>query len=66
MISSPCRTCKRIDQPKDECYKNCTLLQKIQIQLANQESTTAYGSDDSEEGRFSLHLSHVGVHPLFS
>lgn len=66
MIDSPCRTCKRIDQPKDECYRNCELLQKIQVELAREENGAVCRADQSEESRFSLHLSSLGIHPLFN
>jgi len=50
MISSPCKTCDRNNQPKEDCYKECELLQAIQdIQLSVKEDLKASGIDPSEE-----------------
>jgi hypothetical protein len=50
MISSPCKTCDRNNQSKEDCYKECELLQAIQdIQLSVKEDLKASGIDPSEE-----------------
>lgn len=50
MISSPCKTCERHDQPKEDCYKDCELLQAIQIvQLSTKKDLPESGVDCSEE-----------------
>jgi len=53
MISSPCKTCHRRDQPKEDCYKDCAELQAIQnFQLSAKEDLLESGADYSEENRF--------------
>jgi hypothetical protein len=55
MISSPCKTCHRYDQPKEDCYKNCELLQEIQnIQLSAKEDLIESGVDYFEENRLAI------------
>ena len=49
MISSPCKTCDRINQSKEGCYKECELLQAIQkIQLSVKEDLKESGTDPLE------------------
>ena len=49
MISSPCKTCDRINQSKEGCYKECELLQAIQkIQLSVKEDLKESGTDPFE------------------
>ena len=56
MISSPCKTCPRNNQSKEECYKDCAILQAIQnIQLASPKDPVASGIDYSEENEFAIH-----------
>jgi len=46
MISSPCKTCDRKNQSKEDCYKECELLQAIQkIQLSFKENLKELGID---------------------
>jgi hypothetical protein len=55
MICSPCKTCHRHDQPKEDCYKDCALLQAIQnIQLSAKEDLLESGADYSEENRIAI------------
>jgi len=55
MISSPCKDCPRRDFPKDECLKDCHLIQSIQgMQLARKESNVYKAVDFSEESRFQI------------
>ena len=55
MISSPCKTCHRHDQPKEDCYKDCAVLQAIQhIQLSVKEDLLESGVDYSEENSFAI------------
>jgi hypothetical protein len=62
MISSPCKTCPRKYYPKDECLKDCKLLQEIQdIQIATHDSTAYTAIDYTEDNRFSIVLPLVGV-----
>lgn len=58
MISSPCKTCKKNNQPKEDCYKECTLLQAIQsTQVSLNEGHFVSGIDCSEENRFAIYSS---------
>jgi hypothetical protein len=55
MISSPCKTCHRHDQPKEDCYKDCPLLQAIQtIQMSTKEDSQESGVDYTEENRLAI------------
>lgn len=55
MISSPCKTCHRYDQPKEECIKDCVLLQAIQIiQLSAKEDLPESGVDYAEENKLTM------------
>ena len=55
MISSPCKNCHRKNLPKDECAKNCKLLQAIQdIQVSNKKCGDLSGIDYTEESRYSI------------
>jgi hypothetical protein len=46
MISSPCKTCDRKNQSKEDCYKEFELLQAIQkIQLSVKEDLKESGID---------------------
>ena len=61
MISSPCKTCDKSNQPKDDCYKQCPLIQEIQeIEISTQMASLISGVDCSEENRFALHISEFG------
>lgn len=58
MISSPCKTCIKSKQHKDNCYKDCALIQAIQdIEVSANRCSPASGIDCSEENRFAVHLS---------
>jgi hypothetical protein len=55
MISSPCKNCPKKNFPKDECLKDCPLIQKIQgMQLSRRESNMYTAVDFSEENRFQI------------
>ena len=66
MISSPCKTCHRHNQSKEDCYKDCALLQAIQIiQLSAKEDLLESGVDYSEESRFTIdHSTAKGLFPF--
>ena len=50
MISSPCKNCSRKNLPKDDCAKDCELLQAIQhIQISAEQDCVLSGIDDTEE-----------------
>ena len=64
MISSPCKNCDRKKLPKDECAKDCELLQAIQdIEISAKKSSGVSGIDYSEESRYAIppSLSKVSV-----
>lgn len=57
MIASPCKTCHRRDQPKENCIKDCELLQAVQnIQHVSKEGILVSGIDYTEAGRFTFSL----------
>jgi hypothetical protein len=67
MISSPCKTCHRSSQPKEDCYKTCTLLQGIQdIHRSLKEGALASKMEYSEEDRFTVNFSIGKYLPPFS
>lgn len=50
MIASPCKNCPLRNQPKDECIKNCRLIQAIQdIEIAKGEHYLAPTAIDCTE-----------------
>ena len=55
MISSPCKTCHRHDQPKEDCYKDCELLQTIQnVEISAKKDLLEAAEDDSETHGLSI------------
>jgi hypothetical protein len=58
MISSPCRTCEKKNEPKENCYKDCKIIKAVQEfdRSANRYSPDT-GIDCSEENRFAVRLS---------
>ena len=55
MISSPCKTCKNRNLPKDECLMTCEMIQSIQgLQLSFRESNVCTASDFTEESCFQI------------
>jgi len=55
MISSPCKTCPKINLPKDQCLRTCRMIQDIQgEQLIRKESSIYSAVDFSEENRFQV------------
>jgi hypothetical protein len=62
MVSSPCKVCHRKHYPKDDCLKDCKLLQEIQdIQISTHDSNAYTAIDYTEDNRFSIVLPLVGV-----
>jgi hypothetical protein len=58
MISSPCKNCPRKDLPKDDCAKDCKLLQMIQdVQISSEKNSSSMGIDYTEECRYTIPLS---------
>ncbi|MGB5985477.1 MAG: hypothetical protein WBG37_09255 [Desulfobacterales bacterium] len=49
MISSPCKHCPNIDQPKDYCMENCPLIQALQTRAAAQVPLVAMALDYTED-----------------
>jgi len=55
MISSPCATCQKKNQPKEQCSKDCEILQAIQYhQILYAKENNYHAIDYAEEGRFGL------------
>jgi len=55
MISSPCKNCRRKNLPKEDCLKNCQILQSIQdIQLSAENGVVSPGIDYTEESRYTI------------
>jgi hypothetical protein len=67
MISSPCKTCPKSEQPKDNCYQDCKLIQVIQnIERLDAMCSRTLGIDCSEESRYTVHLSSANNLTLFN
>lgn len=50
MISSPCKNCSRKNLPKDNCAKDCELIQAIQhTQTLVEQDCVSSGIDYTEE-----------------
>ena len=55
MISSPCKTCPKMNLPKDQCLRTCRMIQDIQgEQLMRKEISIYTAVDFSEESRFQV------------
>lgn len=55
MISSPCKNCPKRSLSKEECARDCELLQELQkIQLAMQDRTFQTAIDHAEESRYHI------------
>jgi hypothetical protein len=53
MISSPCKNCPKRNQSKEDCSKDCELLQKIQgFQVTAKGDAYSQAIDYSEECRY--------------
>lgn len=48
MISSPCKSCLHVDEPKTHCMATCLLLQQIQAKAAEEVPAVAMTLDYSE------------------
>jgi hypothetical protein len=50
MISSPCKNCPRENMPKENCIKNCKMLQAIQnMEPLTEKLNDGCGIDYTEE-----------------
>jgi hypothetical protein len=57
MIASPCRECPKMSLPKDNCMKDCDVLQAVQdIHVSSEGSNLLSAIDYSEESRFAVCL----------
>ena len=55
MISSPCKTCERMNDPKDECLKDCKILHDVQgFHLITAKSICYSAIDCTEESRYQI------------
>lgn len=61
MVASPCKNCPRRDEPKDQCLKNCHLLQSLQGQhVRHFHPIVASAIDYAEENRFTISYAWEG------
>jgi len=58
MISSPCRKCVNVDQPKQECIEGCSLIQNLQDIAVEKEQFVCSAIDCSDDARYELHQRH--------
>ena len=57
MISSPCKSCSKINLPKEKCVKECKLLQAIQdMELTSEKLNDGSSIDYSEEYSYNVPL----------
>lgn len=55
MISSPCKTCERRNDPKDECLKECTILREVQgFHMRTAKSISYSAIDCAEDIRYQI------------
>jgi hypothetical protein len=55
MISSPCKTCERRNDPKDECLKDCKILNDVQgFHLVSAKKDCYSAIDCTEESRYQV------------
>lgn len=55
MISSPCKTCERRNDPKDECLKDCKILHDVQeFHLMTAKNICYSAIDCTEESRYQI------------
>jgi len=63
MISSPCRYCEKKDQPKENCARECKLLEEVQlIQTSLRDINSSVGFDIAEELRVATHAGYGRFH----
>lgn len=63
MIASPCKNCSKRNEPKENCIKDCALLQAVQdIQYTSKEDFGISGVDYTAIGRFTF--DHSGARGL--
>ena len=53
MISSPCKKCFKVDQPKNECIEDCDLIQNLQNIVSGETHLVCVASDYSDDMQFS-------------
>ena len=62
MISSPCKDCPRKNMPKENCVKDCQLLQAVQdFQIISERSSALNGIDYTAENRYTLLISLTDI-----
>jgi hypothetical protein len=55
MISSPCKTCEKRNNPKDECLKSCKILHEVQeFHLMTVKHLCYSAIDYTEESRYHI------------
>ena len=63
MISSPCKECPKVDKPKDQCLKNCPLIQGVQDIAIGELQILSTAIDYSDDVRFSIPPTLVRSNP---
>jgi len=58
MISSPCKKCVNVDQPKQDCIEGCNLIQDLQNIAVGEEQFACSAIDSSDDSRYELHQRH--------
>lgn len=64
MISSPCKKCFKVDQPKNECIEDCDLIQNIQNIAAGKTHCICVAGDYSDDMQFGIQLVPKIFQPL--
>lgn len=55
MISSPCKTCPKMNLPKDQCLGTCQMIRDIQgMHLVHKDNSSCTSVDFSEESCFQI------------
>jgi hypothetical protein len=60
MISSPCKSCPKLDMPKDLCLQDCDKIKRIQ-HMQTEMGTPPYPNNDRSDS-ISTELSLLNVH----
>ena len=64
MISSPCKKCFKVDQPKNECIEDCDLIQNIQNITAGERNFVCVAGDYSDNMQFGIQLVPKILQPI--
>ena len=63
MILSPCRDCEKRDEPKENCARECKLLEKVQLlQTTQRDVDCSAGFNTTEELRVATHAGYIAAY----